>query len=115
MLGTSIAVLAASSFLAPVFAADIIHTDGFTDCGGDASIKVNNVDISFDRSDNTITFDVSGTSTKQQEVIAELIVTAYGIEVYKDSFDPCASDTKVDQLCPGIFYHSFWLQQELTG
>ena len=102
MWRTSLAFLAASSIFSPVLAGNILKTDGFTDCGGDATIKVNNVDISFDKTDNTITFDVSGSSTKQQEVIAELTVTAYGIQVYQNSFDPCADDTKVDQLCPGM-------------
>ena len=101
MRTTSLALLAGASILSPVIATDILKTDGFTSCGGVASIKVNNVDISFDRSDNSITFDVSGSSTKSQEVTAELIVTAYGIQVYQNSFDPCADDTKVEQLCPG--------------
>ena len=103
MWKTLTVLLAASSLLPTVLATDILKTDGFTSCGGDASVKVNNVDISFDRSDNSITFDVSGSSTREQEVIAELTVTAYGIQVYKNQFDPCASDTKVDQLCPGMF------------
>ncbi|RMZ91547.1 hypothetical protein DV736_g1200, partial [Chaetothyriales sp. CBS 134916] len=97
---TSLILLAASSLLAPVIATSILKTNGFTDCGGDSTVKINKVDISFDRSNNTITFDVSGSSTKEQDVTANLIVTAYGIQVYNNSFDPCADSTKVDQLCP---------------
>ncbi|RMZ80937.1 hypothetical protein DV737_g2785, partial [Chaetothyriales sp. CBS 132003] len=98
---TSLILLAASSLLAaPAIAADILKTSGFTDCGGDSTINVDQVDISFDRSNDTVTFDVSGTSTKEQNVTADLIVTAYGIEVYSKSFDPCDESTKVDQLCP---------------
>ncbi|RMZ83026.1 hypothetical protein DV738_g1378, partial [Chaetothyriales sp. CBS 135597] len=70
------------------------------ECGGDSTIIVNKADISFDRSNNTVIFDVSGTSTKQQKVTAELIITAYGVQVYNKSFDPCSNDTKIDQLCP---------------
>ena len=85
-----------------VLGGNILHTSGFTDCGSsNATVKVNNVDISFDKSNKQITFDVSGSSTEEQKVTAELIVTAYGINVYSDTFDPCAEDTKVDQLCPG--------------
>jgi len=102
MWGTSAVALAALALLPSVLAADILKTDGFTNCAnGTGTIKVNNVDISFDRGNNSVTFDVSGESTVEQEVTAELIVSAYGIEVYRDSFDPCASDTKIDELCPG--------------
>jgi hypothetical protein len=99
----SVATLAWLAILPTALAGDVLKTDGFTTCGNgsDASLKVNKVDISFDRSTNKITFDVSGTSTKQQEVTAELVVTAYGIQVYQQSFDPCDDSTKVDQLCPG--------------
>lgn len=85
-----------------IWAADIISTDGFSNCGkGDSPIEVQNVDISFDRTTNTITFDVLGTSKESQDVTASLLVTAYGVTVYNQTFDPCADSTKVEQLCPG--------------
>ena len=103
MWPTPIVLLAASSLISPALGADILKTDGFTDCAsGNSTIKVNNVDIEFDKSSNEITFDVSGSSSKEQEVTAELTVTAYGVEVYSQSFDPCDESTKVDQLCPGM-------------
>ena len=95
--------LASLALLPSVLGADILKTSGFSNCNnGTSTIKVNNVDISFDRNTNEIQFDVSGTSTKEQDVTAELIVTAYGIQVYQDTFDPCDESTKVDQLCPGM-------------
>ncbi|KEF51552.1 uncharacterized protein A1O9_12469 [Exophiala aquamarina CBS 119918] len=101
MWGASAVAFASLAILPAVLAADILKTDGFTNCAnGTGTIKVNNVDISFDRSTNTVNFDVSGESTVEQEVTAELIVSAYGIEVYRDSFDPCSDDTKIDELCP---------------
>ncbi|KAK5085342.1 hypothetical protein LTR05_004626 [Lithohypha guttulata] len=89
------------ALLGRVLAADIISTSGFSSCGaGDSSIQVQNVDISFDRSTNKITFNVAGNSAVSQDVIASLVVEAYGTKVYNQTFDPCADDTKVDQLCP---------------
>jgi hypothetical protein len=94
-------LLASLTLLSGVLATDILKTNGFSSCDtGTSSITVNNVDISFDRSTNEINFDVSGTSSKTQAVLASLIVTAYGKQVYNNTFDPCAADTKVDQLCP---------------
>lgn len=101
MWGTSAVALASLALLPSVLGADILKTDGFTNCAnGTGTIKVNNVDISFDRGTNTVNFDVSGESTVEQEVTAELIVSAYGVEVYRNSFDPCSPDTKIDELCP---------------
>ena len=74
---------------------DILKTNGFSDCSNNSTITVNNVDIQFDRSTNLLTFDVSGSSAKSQQVIAALTVTAYGVQVYQNSFDPCDASTKV--------------------
>ena len=89
-----------SLFLPSVCASDILQTDGFSTCGGNSAIKVKNVDISFDRSTSAVTFNVAGSSKESQDVIATLIISAYGKQIYSDSFDPCAEDTKVAQLCP---------------
>jgi hypothetical protein len=83
-------------------AGDILKTNGYSSClNGPADIKVNKLDIEFDRSTKKVVFDVSGTNEKEQKVMATLIVNAYGKEVFKKEFNPCDEGTKVDQLCPG--------------
>jgi hypothetical protein len=94
---SSLTVLA---LVSGVLGGDILKTNGFSDCSNNSTITVNNVDLQFDKSTNLLTFDVSGSSSKSQQVIATLTVTAYGVQVYQDSFDPCAASTKVEQLCP---------------
>ncbi|PHH59466.1 hypothetical protein CDD81_3172 [Ophiocordyceps australis] len=84
----------------PVSAADILKTDGFNDCGSDSSIKVDKVDIIYDKDHKTVDFDVAGSSTKEQNVTAELKVTAYGTVVYTNSFNPCDQGNFVERLCP---------------
>lgn len=84
-------------------ASDVLKTTGYTSCQDNADIKVNRMDIEFDKATKKVVFDVSGTSLKSQKVMATLVVNAYGIEVYKNEFDPCKEDTKVPQLCPGEF------------
>lgn len=83
-----------------VLGADILKTNGFSLCAENSDIKVQRLDMSFDRSTKKIVFDVAGSSAKQQKVMATLIVKAYGKEVYKNEFNPCDDGTKVDQLCP---------------
>ncbi|KAI9859053.1 MAG: hypothetical protein M1813_007181 [Trichoglossum hirsutum] len=83
-----------------VFCTDILKTSGFSTCLANSDIQVQHVDVEYNRADNTVKFDVSGSSSKSQEVTGVLTVTAYGNKVYEQSFDPCDSITKVDQLCP---------------
>lgn len=95
-----LALLASTAVLPSVYADSILKTNGFSDCGGDGSIKVNKVDISFNKGNNEITFDLQGDSEKEQEVTATLVVEAYGVKVFEQEFDPCSDATKVEQLCP---------------
>jgi hypothetical protein len=95
-------ILLASAPLA-VLGADVLKTNGYSSCQTDADITVNKLDMEFDKSTKKITFDVSGSSQKEQKVMATLVVMAYGKEVYKNKFNPCDSTTKMDQLCPGMF------------
>lgn len=94
---TSVLLLAsASAHLAA--AVDVLKTNGFSTCLETSDIKVDRMNIAYDRAKNVVTFDVGGTSKHAQEVDAELVVTAYGREVYRDAFDPC--DKNIAQLCP---------------
>lgn len=81
-------------------AAQILKTSGFTTCLSGSSITVNNVDIQYNNDNKTVSFDVSGTSTKSINVTAVLNVTAYGKAVYSNTFNPCDTATFVAQLCP---------------
>ncbi|KAI9762530.1 MAG: hypothetical protein M4579_000333 [Chaenotheca gracillima] len=83
-----------------VQAVDVLKTSGISSCLPNGAIKVNKVNISFDRTNNQVTFDASGSSATSQNVTASLVVSAYGRQVYQKDFDPCDDDTKVDQLCP---------------
>ena len=81
-------------------AANTLSSSGLTNCEPDADIKVNKANIQFDRDSGYIDFDVSGTSKKPQNVTASLVVTAYGSQVYSNSFDPCDPAKKIEKLCP---------------
>ncbi|KAI9812627.1 MAG: hypothetical protein M1827_004616 [Pycnora praestabilis] len=104
MRGSTLNLLGSLALLvtlpARVLGTDILQTSGFSTCLANATITVNNVNIQYDRADNTVTFDVSGSSSKVQNVTASLSVSAYGKQVYQKDFNPCDEDTKVDQLCP---------------
>src|SRR5690606_38369767 len=82
----------------PVQGADVLKTNGFTTCLVTDDIKVTRMNIEYDRKTNEVTFDLAGISAKEQYVMAELKVSAYGREGYTDTFDPC--DKGIKALCP---------------
>ncbi|KAI3400250.1 hypothetical protein diail_3631 [Diaporthe ilicicola] len=94
------AALAAAALTKGALAVDVLKTSGFTNCQTDSAIQVNKVDIEYNKAAGTVTFDVSGSSSKEQKVMAKLNVTAYGIDVYSNTFNPCENSTYVEQLLP---------------
>lgn len=90
-----------------VLADQILKTSGFSTCLDSSNITVQNLDIEYNNDDKTVTFNVAGTSTSVQNVTAQLNVTAYGISVYQNSFNPCDSSTYVEQLCPGMYLYPY--------
>lgn len=92
--------LAATTLATGALGDKILRTTGFTECGMDPSVNVNKVSMEFNNDQKLVTFDVSGSSTKEHKVMADLEVFAYGKSVYHNSFNPCSNDTFVDSLCP---------------
>ncbi|KAF2877868.1 hypothetical protein BDV95DRAFT_478502 [Massariosphaeria phaeospora] len=93
-------ILLASTPLGALAATDVLKTNGYSSCQDNADIKVNKLNLEFDRSIKKIKFDVSGSSEREQKVMATLVVMAYGKEVYKNEFNPCDGPTNMPQLCP---------------
>ena len=88
-----------------VYAGDILKTDGFSICSNNSDIKVEKMNIEYNRATGKVTFNVAGTSARQQNVSAALTASAYGREIYRKEFNPCDPDAFVAQLCPGKFRH----------
>jgi hypothetical protein len=99
---SSIRLLSISSLLfLTVAAKDILSINSFSECQSDAEINVKKVNIQYDNAIKSIKFDVAGSSTKSQNVTAQLKVEAYGKDVYTKEFNPCDPSTFVAGLCPG--------------
>jgi len=94
--------LAGTLLASQALGVDVLETVGFSTCNTNASVSVQRADIRYNNNDKTVTFDVAGTSNRVQNVTAVLNVTAYGQNIYSNSFDPCDSSTFVQQLCPGL-------------
>lgn len=94
------AAICATAVVSGALGDQVLVTGGFSNCESDKSIMVQKVNMSYDNDAKLVTFDVAGTSKTVQNVTATLVVKAYGMEVYANSFNPCEADTYVDQLCP---------------
>lgn len=68
------------------------------------TVKVTALNVQFNRNTGQLVFDVAGTSTVSQKVTAEMVVSAYGKQIYTKTFDPCSLG--MSQLCPGMFADS---------
>jgi hypothetical protein len=99
---STISLLFLGTLPGSVLADQILKTSGFSTCLSGSNITVQNLDIEYNNDDKTVTFNVAGTSDTVQNVTAQLNVTAYGISVYQNSFNPCDSSTFISQLCPGM-------------
>jgi hypothetical protein len=88
-------------------ASDTIKANGYTSCSEKAVITVSGFSFSLSRSDKTVAFSISGSSTSTSYVIADFRVTAYGITATQMTLDPC--EHSIRQLCPlqaGPFHES---------
>ncbi|KAH8179915.1 transient receptor potential (TRP) ion channel domain-containing protein [Sarocladium implicatum] len=94
------ALCVAATFSTGVVAEDILKTVSFRACGNNTDITVNRADISFNADTKVISFDVSGSSAREQNVTAVLQVSAYGNDIFSNEFNPCDKGTFVEQLCP---------------
>ncbi|KAF8422707.1 hypothetical protein EV426DRAFT_702522 [Tirmania nivea] len=81
-----------------VLGGDILETNGFAACLENNTINISRLKLLYDRSTNNVTFDLAGTSSKEQNVTAVLTVTAYGKQLDGRSINPCEEGIKM--LCP---------------
>jgi spore coat protein U-like protein len=88
-----------------VLGADTISTSGYSVCLDDANVQVTTLEATYNRNTRVLNFNVAGSSSKEQNVTATIVVSAYGQEVYNKSFSPCDND--MPEMCPGTSYHGF--------
>jgi hypothetical protein len=83
-----------------VLGTDILTTNSFSTCLDNSDIRVDKLDVTYDRNTRKITFNIAGESTTAQNVTAKLVVSAYGKQFYEKTFSPC--DQGMTQMCPGM-------------
>jgi spore coat protein U-like protein len=109
MGSTFTSLLALGMLPAAVLGAQILQTSGFSTCLDNSNFTVQNLDIQYNNDNQTVNFNVAGSSTAEVNVTATINVVAYGKNVYSNSFNPCDKVTFVKQLCPGMYYMQSFL------
>jgi hypothetical protein len=99
--GRVLPLLLLSALPAGVLGGNILSTSGFSTCVNDPSVKVNNLDVTYNKDTRQLDFSFSGESNEVQKVKATMIVSAYGKEVYTKEFNPCDSANEMPEICPG--------------
>ena len=94
-------LLLLSTLPAGVLGADQLSTTGFSQCVNNPSVKVTNLQVTYNKNTRQLDFNVAGTSKVVQKVKASLVVSAYGKTVYTKDFNPCTTGMK--QMCPSKF------------
>ncbi|KAK8050361.1 hypothetical protein PG994_012091 [Apiospora phragmitis] len=95
-----VAAIWATTLALGVVGDQILTADNFANCKTTSDITITKSNFQYNNDAKKVTFDVLGMSNKRQNVTATLKVTAYGQEVYANSFNPCEEKTYVEQLCP---------------
>ncbi|EMC95907.1 hypothetical protein BAUCODRAFT_508360 [Baudoinia panamericana UAMH 10762] len=81
-----------------VLGGNILSTSGFTICQNNATVQVTKLNVTYNKDTRIVNFDVAGSSNTVQNVTATMIVSAYGQQVYTNTFNPC--DTGMAEMCP---------------
>jgi len=81
-----------------VLGGDLLSTTGYSSCLDNPTVQVQKLNVTYDKNTRVLSFDVAGSSTEVQNVTANLIVSAYGRQVYNKSINPC--DTGMPEMCP---------------
>lgn len=84
---------------ATVLAGDVLETTGFSTCVSDPQVQVTAFNVQYNKNTRNLVFDLAGTSKVSQKVTADLVVSAYGKQIYTRSFDPCSLG--LSEICPG--------------
>ena len=89
-----------------VLGADVLSTNSFSTCLDNSDIRVDALDVTYDRNTRKVNFNLAGESKTAQNVTAKLVVSAYGKQFYEKSFSPC--EQGMEQMCPGMHedYHT---------
>lgn len=94
----SLLVSALLALLPLVSAERLIQTSSLSSCQSNSSFSASLFDVVFTPDNRTLTFNIVGVNTISGNITLELVVNAYGLQIYKTTINPCSDG--LDGLCP---------------
>lgn len=83
---------------ATTFADRLLRSSSLNTCQENSNFSATLFDVVFTPNNGSLAFDVVGVSSIEGNVTIEMVVFAYGLDVYHTTIDPCASG--LQGLCP---------------
>lgn len=78
-----------------------ISASSFSTCGVSGSqISVSKFSFNFSLEEKSLAFQLEGTSSARAQVLALINITAYEIQAYSKTYDPCDPNYNITSLCP---------------
>lgn len=79
----------------------VIESESLSTCQANSGLTAQLFNVAFTPGNNTLYFKVTGVSTVNGHVAAEIDVTAYGYSAFqRNDINPCDSDINLQGLCP---------------
>ncbi|KAK5133496.1 hypothetical protein LTR08_007633 [Meristemomyces frigidus] len=86
------------AFLHLASAERMLYSDSLNPCQTNNNFSATQFDVVLTPANNTLSFSVTGVSTITGNITIDLVVSAYGLNIYTTTLDPCALDFA--GLCP---------------
>jgi len=96
-------VLTLSPFASAAASTDgrVIESESLSTCQANSGLTASLFNVAFTPGNQTLQFKITGVSTINGKVLAEIDITAYGYEALKrTNINPCDSDINLSGLCP---------------
>lgn len=75
-----------------------LYSDSLNPCQANSNFSATQFDVVLTPNNDTLSMSLTGVSTISGNVTIELVVTAYGLNIYTTTLDPCELD--LEGLCP---------------
>ncbi|KAF2767910.1 TRP-domain-containing protein [Teratosphaeria nubilosa] len=85
-------------FLHHTSAERMLYSDSLTSCQANSNFSATQFDVVLTPQNESLSFSINGVSTISGNITIDLLVYAYGLQVYQTTINPCTSD--FSGLCP---------------
>lgn len=98
--GLPLVLLSVTSLIASAAAEPILYTTSLSTCQANSGFSASLFDVIYTPGNNSLSVDMTASSTVQGYVLFDFSITAYGYEIMRKTIDPCTSGDGFKGFCP---------------